>query len=154
LGDLIPAISVRFATDAFFFTRAQQFVVLTARHAIPTLFSRFEFAAAGGLMSYGSNADEYHRLAGVYAGRILKGEKPSDLPIRLPTKFELVINLTMVRALGAAQWHAAPGHNRADSTSPGRSAATLLSLAARASRGSRKPPTYGSKGALAPHYCR
>jgi putative tryptophan/tyrosine transport system substrate-binding protein len=49
-----------FATDAFFFTRAQQFVVLTARHAIPTLFSRREFAAAGGLMSYGSNADEYH----------------------------------------------------------------------------------------------
>jgi putative ABC transport system substrate-binding protein len=87
-------------TDAFFFTRAQQFVVLAARYAIPTLFSRREFAAAGGLMSYGTNADEYYRVAGVYAGRILKGEKPGDLPIQLPTKFELVINLTMVKALG------------------------------------------------------
>ena len=88
------------ATDAFFFTRVQQFVVLTARHAIPTIFWRREFATAGGLMSYGTNIDEVYRLAAVYAGRILKGEKPSDLPIQLSTKFELVINLTMVRALG------------------------------------------------------
>jgi putative tryptophan/tyrosine transport system substrate-binding protein len=88
------------ATDAFFFTRVQQFVVLTARHAIPTIFWRREFATAGGLMSYGTNVDEVYRLAAVYAGRILKGEKPSDLPIQLSTKFELVINLTMVRALG------------------------------------------------------
>jgi putative ABC transport system substrate-binding protein len=88
------------ATDPFFWTRAQQFVVLTARHAVPTLFSRREFAAAGGLMSYGPNADEIYRLAGGYAGRILKGEKPNDLPIHLPTKFELVIKLNMVRALG------------------------------------------------------
>ena len=87
-------------TDAFFFTRAQQFVVLAARHSIPTLFSRREFAAAGGLMSYGSNADDNYRLAGVYAGRILKGERPGDLPVQLPTKFELVFNLTMVKALG------------------------------------------------------
>ena len=87
-------------TDAFFFTRAQQFVVLAARHSIPTLFSRREFVAAGGLMSYGSNADDNYRLAGVYAGRILKGERPGDLPVQLPTKFELVINLTMVKALG------------------------------------------------------
>ena len=88
------------ATDAFFFTRVQQFVVLTARHTIPTIFWRREFATAGGLMSYGTNIDEVYRLAAVYAGRILKGEKPSDLPIQLSTKFELVINLTMVRALG------------------------------------------------------
>ena len=88
------------ATDAFFFTRVQQFVVLTARHAIPTIFWRREFATAGGLMSYGTNIDEVYRLAAVYAGRILKGEKPSDLPIQLSTKFELVINLTTVRALG------------------------------------------------------
>ena len=88
------------ATDAFFFTRVQQFVVLTARHAIPTIFWRREFATAGGLMSYGTNIDEVYRLAAVYAGRILKGEKPSDLPIQLSTKFELMINLTTVRALG------------------------------------------------------
>ena len=88
------------ATDAFFFTRVQQFVVLTARHAIPTIFWRREFATAGGLMSYGTNIDEVYRLAAVYTGRILKGEKPSDLPIQLSTKFELVINLTTVRALG------------------------------------------------------
>ena len=87
------------ATDAFFFTRVQQFVVLTARHAIPTIFWRREFPAAGGLMSYGTNIEEIYRLGGVYVGRILKGEKPRDLPIHLSTKFELVVNLAMVRAL-------------------------------------------------------
>ena len=88
------------AADPFFFNRAVQLVVLAARHSIPTLFSRREFAAAGGLMSYGSNADDNYRPAGVYARRILKGERPGDLPVQLPTKIELVINLTMVKALG------------------------------------------------------
>ena len=88
------------AADPLFFTRVTQLVVLSARHAIPTLYSRREFAAAGGLMSYGANQDDSYRLLGVYAARILKGEKPGDLPVQLPTKFELVINLSTANALG------------------------------------------------------
>jgi ABC transporter substrate binding protein len=80
------------ATDAFFLTRAAQLVVLAARYAI--------FAAAGGLMSYGPNMNESYRVVGVYAARILKGEKPGDLPIQRPTKFELVINISTAKVLG------------------------------------------------------
>jgi putative ABC transport system substrate-binding protein len=87
-------------TDAFFFTRAPQLVVLAARHAIPTLYFRREFTAAGGLMSYAANQNESYRQLGVYAARILKGEKPGDLPIQRSTRFELVINLSTARALG------------------------------------------------------
>jgi putative ABC transport system substrate-binding protein len=86
--------------NPIFFNRTAQLVVLAARHAIPTLYSRREFTAAGGLMSYGPNINDSYRLLGVYAARILKGEKPGDLPIQLPTKFELVINLSTARVLG------------------------------------------------------
>ena len=93
----VDALSV--AIDAFFFDRASQIVVLATRHAVPALYFRREFPAVGGLMSYGSNAEEGYRILGVYAGRILKGEKAGDLPFQLPTKFELVINLSTARAL-------------------------------------------------------
>jgi putative ABC transport system substrate-binding protein len=87
-------------TDSFFFTHAPQLVVLAARHVIPTVYFRREFATAGGLMSYAANSDESYRLLGGYAARILKGEKPGDLPIQRSTKFELVINVSTARALG------------------------------------------------------
>jgi putative ABC transport system substrate-binding protein len=94
----VDALSI--AIDAFFFDRATQIVVLAARHGVTALYFRREFAVVGGLISYGTNADESYRVLGVYAGRILKGEKPGDLPIQLPTKFELVINSSTARALG------------------------------------------------------
>jgi ABC-type uncharacterized transport system substrate-binding protein len=92
--------ALTFAADAVFSSHHDQLIALAARHRVPTMYFAREFTDAGGLMSYGGNMTDAYRLAGAYAGRILKGEKPADLPVQQSTKIELAINLKTTKALG------------------------------------------------------
>jgi putative tryptophan/tyrosine transport system substrate-binding protein len=86
--------------DALFNSRSEQLAALSVRHAVPAIYQFHEFAAAGGLMSYGSTVAGAYRPLGVYTGRILRGEKPADLPVQQAVKVELIINLKTAKALG------------------------------------------------------
>jgi len=94
----IPGLVV--AADTLFVTHRDRLVTLAARHAVPAIYSLREFAVLGGLMSYGIDLPDLYRNVGLYAGRVLKGAKPADLPVMQPTKFELVINLKTAARLG------------------------------------------------------
>ena len=96
----LQAAGLVIGPDAFFSARSEQLAALALLHAVPAIFEFREFAAAGGLMSYGSSLTERSYLVGRYTGRILKGEKPADLPVQQATKFELIINLKTAKALG------------------------------------------------------
>jgi len=96
----LQASAVLVAADPFFASHRDQIVSLAARYAIPAVYEQRAMAAAGGLMSYGTNLAEAYRQAGLYTGRILKGEKPADMPVVLSNKFEFVINLKVAKTLG------------------------------------------------------
>jgi putative ABC transport system substrate-binding protein len=88
------------ASDTFFANRSEQLAALTIRHAVPAIHQSRDFTVAGGLMSYGGSFVESHRQLGVYTGRVIKGDKPADLPVQQVTKVELFINLKAAKTLG------------------------------------------------------
>jgi putative ABC transport system substrate-binding protein len=88
------------ASDAFFIAHRDQLVALTARHSLPVIYAYREAVLNGGLMSYGTDNVDSYRQVGVYTGRILKGDKPADLPVQQSTKIQLIINLKTANALG------------------------------------------------------
>jgi putative tryptophan/tyrosine transport system substrate-binding protein len=88
--------------DVFYNERVEQLAALTLRHSVPTVYQYRPFASSGGLMSYGSDETEYYRLVGAHTGRVLRGEKPAELPVQQATKIELIVNLKTARALGIA----------------------------------------------------
>jgi putative ABC transport system substrate-binding protein len=94
----IPALVV--TADPFFNARRDKLVALSVKYSVPTMYQFREYALAGGLISYGTTLTDAYRQAGIYAARILRGEKPADLPVQQPTKFEFVINMRTAKILG------------------------------------------------------